>query len=337
MFRASACFRVGLLGNPSDGYFGKAIALSLANFSCEVSLTPSHAVSFQPHPEHDKEVFSSLEDLSCTCAKYGYTGGIHLLKATCKKFYDYCRLHQLQGSTKEKHFSISYDTNIPRQLGLSGSSALIYATVQALVEYFGVNIPKHDRPALVLAVEKEELGINAGWMDRVIQVWGGLCYMDFAGLSSGGHLECIPLDPKLLPPLDLIWADSPSESGKVHSRVRQRWMDGDPEIVQGMQQAAKCAEEGRVALQDGNWPKIAHLMNTNFDLRRKMFGDAVIGEANIKMVEVARSVGAACKFAGSGGAVVAFCPLGVEQRHSLQQAATNNGFHIAPVEVAPAQ
>mmetsp|Transcript_3945 Transcript_3945/g.10677 ORF Transcript_3945/g.10677 Transcript_3945/m.10677 type:complete len:201 (+) Transcript_3945:1061-1663(+) len=180
-------------------------------------------------------------------------------------------------------------------------------------------------------------GINAGWMDRVIQVWGGLCYMDFAGLSSGGQLKCIPLDPQLLPPLDLLWADSPSESGKVHSKVRQRWTEGDPEVVQCMQQAAKCAEDGRMALQDGDWPKIAHLMNANFDLRRKMFGDAVIGEVNIKMVEVARSVGAACKFAGSGGAVVAFCPLGVEQRRSLQQAATNNGFHIAPVEVAPEQ
>mmetsp|Transcript_3945 Transcript_3945/g.10679 ORF Transcript_3945/g.10679 Transcript_3945/m.10679 type:complete len:117 (+) Transcript_3945:26-376(+) len=106
--------RVGLLGNPSDGYFGKAIAFSLANFSCEVSLKPSHAVSFQPHPEHDKEAFSSLEDLSCTCAKYGYTGGVHLLKATCKKFFDYCRSHELLERIEGKQFSLSYDTHIPR-------------------------------------------------------------------------------------------------------------------------------------------------------------------------------------------------------------------------------
>jgi len=36
----------------------------------------------------------------------------------------------------------------------------------------------------------------------------------------------------------------------------------------------------------------------------QMFGDAVIGELNLKMIEVARAVGAAAKFAGSGGACV---------------------------------
>jgi len=41
-----------------------------------------------------------------------------------------------------------------------------------------------------------------------------------------------------------------------------------------------------------------------------MFGDDVLGSANIKMVEVARSVGASSKFTDSGGAVVAPCPDG---------------------------
>ena len=32
--------RVGLLGNPSDGYFGKCISVSVQNFFAEVTLTP---------------------------------------------------------------------------------------------------------------------------------------------------------------------------------------------------------------------------------------------------------------------------------------------------------
>lgn len=39
--------------------------------------------------------------------------------------------------------------------------------------------------------------------------------MDFGNLQAGGQLECVPLDPKLVPPLFIMWADSPSESGKV--------------------------------------------------------------------------------------------------------------------------
>jgi hypothetical protein len=45
---------------------------------------------------------------------------------------------------------------------------------------------------------------------------------------------------------------------------------------------------------------------------RQIFGDEALGALNIKKVEVARNVGAAAKFTGSGGAVVAFCPGKVE-------------------------
>lgn len=39
--------RVGLLGNPSDGYGGKCISFSLANFSAEVSPCHSRAHALQ--------------------------------------------------------------------------------------------------------------------------------------------------------------------------------------------------------------------------------------------------------------------------------------------------
>ena len=39
-------------------------------------------------------------------------------------------------------------------------------------------IPLLQRPGLVLAAE-QELGITAGLQDRVIQVFGGVVYMDF--------------------------------------------------------------------------------------------------------------------------------------------------------------
>jgi len=51
-----------------------------------------------------------------------------------------------------------------------------------------------------------------------------------------------------------------------------------------------------------------------------MFGDDVLGSVNIKMVEVARSVGASSKFTGSGGAVVALCPDGDSQVEHLCKA-----------------
>jgi glucuronokinase len=56
-----------------------------------------------------------------------------------------------------------------------------------------------------------------------------------------------------------------------------------------------------------------------------MFGDAALGETNLAMVATARSVGAAAKFTGSGGAIVALCPLGQQQEQQLQGERENAG------------
>lgn len=66
-----------------------------------------------------------------------------------------------------------------------------------------------------------------------------------------------------------------------------------------------------------------------------MFGDAALGALNIEMVEVARRVGAAAKFTGSGGAVVAFCPDGPSQVEALTDACKKAGFSIVAVKVVP--
>lgn len=42
--------RVGLLGNPSDGFFGKTIAVSLANFWAEVSIGSRRQCLASPRP-----------------------------------------------------------------------------------------------------------------------------------------------------------------------------------------------------------------------------------------------------------------------------------------------
>jgi len=70
------------------------------------------------------------------------------------------------------------------------------------------------RPNLILDAEKE-LGIVAGLQDRVAQVYGGLVYMDFSQehMDKLGHGIYRPLDVNLLPPLYLIYAENPSDSG----------------------------------------------------------------------------------------------------------------------------
>ncbi|XP_052196657.1 glucuronokinase 1-like [Diospyros lotus] len=326
--------RVGLLGNPSDVYYGRTISLSLGNFWASVRLHPSEHLLISPHPFHDLVQFDSLPHLVNRLNNEGYYGGVRLLMAICKVFHNYCKDNDinLQGG----NFTLSYDTTIPRQTGLSGSSAIVCAALNCLLDFYKVRhlIKVEVRPNLVLNAEKE-LGIVAGLQDRVAQVYGGLVYMDFSKeyIDDLGHGMYTPMDIDLLPPLHLIYAENPSDSGKVHSTVRQRWLDGDKFTTSSMEEVANLPLEGRTALLEKNYTKFAELMNRNFDLRRAMFGDDVLGALNLKMVEVARSVGAAAKFTGSGGAVVAFCPNGPSQAKLLEDACEKAGFVIEPVKV----
>ena len=133
----------------------------------------------------------------------------------------------------------------------------------------------------MLSVETEELEINAGLQDRVVQVFGGLMYMDFEpeGMRDRGHglYERLPLHT--LPPLFLVYLPEPSDSGrtttvfhvqvficdhclrcanvrfqnlrgsnkyligKIHSTVKQRWLAGDTEVVEGMKTFAHLTEQ----------------------------------------------------------------------------------------------
>lgn len=64
------------------------------------------------------------------------------------------------------------------QAGLSGSSAIVCAALNCLLDFYEVRhlVKVEVRPNLVLSAEKE-LGIVAGLQDRVAQVYGGLVYM----------------------------------------------------------------------------------------------------------------------------------------------------------------
>ena len=92
-----------------------------------------------------------------------------------------------------------------------------------------------DFPKLILDIEKVELGIAAGLQDRVIQTYGGLVYMDFEGGESnaaGGVYT--PLDVSLLPDLYLVYnIDLGGDSGGVHADVKERWLQGNPEVTSG--------------------------------------------------------------------------------------------------------
>ena len=66
--------RAGLVGNPSDGFFGKTISVTLNNFWADVTLTPSKRLVLVPHKLYDPHIFGGLKDLHGIGSREGYQG-----------------------------------------------------------------------------------------------------------------------------------------------------------------------------------------------------------------------------------------------------------------------
>ena len=333
-----ACCRVGVMGNPSDGFFGKTISLSVANFWAEVRLWPSKRLAILPHPLYDPLSFGGLADLHAIVSHEGTNGGVRLLLAACKRFYEYCQAHAIE--LRHAGCTLAYDTNVPRQVGLAGSSAILTATVRALMQFHGVGaaqLPTEALPSLVLAIERDELGINAGLQDRVIQAYGGLVFMDFerAHLQATGRGKYERLPIELAPPLWLAYLADPSDSGKIHNDVRQRYDAGDAAVVAGMARFGAMTSDARQAILDGDRARLGELMDSNFALRRTLYGDGALGAANLKMVQIAQRHGVPAKFPGSGGAVVGLCIDDAAAMTAMQHELERNGCVFVRVAPAP--
>jgi glucuronokinase len=293
--------RAGLLGNPSDGYFGKTLSIIVRNFGAVVTLYESPSLVIEEQAV-DTNRFSSIYHLSEQISLTGYYGGARLLKAAIKKFCDYCEKNQVR--LARKNFTLRYQSSIPRQVGLAGSSAIITATIRALMQFYRVSIPQPFLPTLILEVEKEELGINAGLQDRVIQVYEGCVYMDFKKEYMEKHHHGIyeSLDPNKLPRLYIAYKTQlGKESGKIFNDIRQRYDQGDQLVHSVLDEIAGLAEKGKEALEKGRTEVLPDLINHNFDLRCRIMR---ISESNQEMVRIARECGASAKFSGSGGAII---------------------------------
>ncbi len=301
MIDSIAYARAGLVGNPSDGYNGKTISLIVKNFAAKILIYQSPTLHIEPQ-ESDSNHFKNIYDLKEIVTLTGYNGGIPIIKAAIKKFCDYCDENGIRLASK--NFTLKYNSNIPRQVGLAGSSAIIIATLRGLMQFYDVEIPIERLPTIALEAEVKELSINAGLQDRVIQAYEGCVYMDFEkeflDRNGYGKYERLPLNK--LPQFYIAYKTNLSKvSGKVLNDIKTKYVQGDTNVINTLNDIAALAETGKEAIENGDFDLLGELINENFNNRRKIMA---ITDSNNELVETARSCGASASFTGSGGAII---------------------------------
>lgn len=270
---SSAQARIGLLGNPSDIYGGRGLGFSVAELGVTVTLTAA-----------ERTVLPN-----------------DLLQAGWQ-----LAAQELEGAgidPTSRPFELSFDSNIPFQGGLSGSSALLVAALRAWSRWFGLPLTPLRIAELALRTENDVLGIRAGPLDRLVQAHDGLLAMDFRDAFAPGAVQ--RLDPALLPPLLLAWHGLPGQnSGDVHGPIFAKYQAGDENVRTVMRELADNADNGRAALLAGDHEAFRRCVDRNFELRASVFA---IAEADQTLIALGRELGAAAKLPGSGGAVLFAC------------------------------
>lgn len=293
--------RAAVIGNPSDGYFGKTIAFLFSNFGAHVKLYQTPELEIKPQRldiTSYKNMKALVEDINFA----GYYGGMRLIKGIIKVFYEHCVKNDIQLASK--NFTIQYTSNIPLRLGLAGSSAILSACLKAICLFYEVYIAPATFANLVLSVENNELGISAGLQDRVAQAFEKPVFMDFdkETMEKQGFGNYHVLNTTNFPNFYIAYRKNLSSGTElVHNNLKARFNIGEEKVLEAMKRWAEITEEFKTALEDNDYDSMHGLINENFDLRRSLIE---ISKGNIEMVELARSVGASAKFTGSGGAII---------------------------------
>lgn len=294
-----------MVGNPSDGYGGAVLATVIPALRASVTAEPSEQVGF----ERGEQVlrWESMSQWRAHVRNLGHGDEQRIVSAALWSLDEHLRR---RGPERQRAIDggvvLRWSTDIPRSVGLAGSSALAVGTIVATATTWGVHLDRRVVAALALSAERDVLGITAGWQDRIVQSFGRTVLVDAAQMDVVDDLDV----PRVhLPDVGhgregtvlVGWLDHiASPSGDYHGAVR---LAAD-RLGQPMAELADLARRASTALERGDLAGLAAMIEAGWLIRQSC---APLSAEHTALVEVVRAAGVAATTPGSGGSVVALC------------------------------
>jgi galactokinase/mevalonate kinase-like predicted kinase len=292
---ATAPARANLIGNPGDQYGGVTLSCTVP-LRARVRITPA------------------LQGVLVRGQDEAPVGGLADLERRGDLF-DLPRAALAHLGLDQPRCRIALESEVPLQSGLAGSTALLVALLAGLLAFTGRRLGPYALAETAREVERAGLGVQCGYVDQYLCVFGGLCYVDFRGKEHDAPAAKAPLATverlsELVPELPFVLAFTGvrHSSDSVHRPIRERWLAGDPAVVQGHARVAELGLLGKKALLEGDWETLGALMNENHAIQRDLGGSGPSNEALIAAALGAGAAGAKLAGAGHGGTIVALWP-----------------------------
>jgi len=307
VIRCSAPGRAGLIGNPTDMYGGSVISCSTQE-RATVTVEPWDALVLEVSGETTQ--LRGKEDLELT-----------------HDYFDIARTVIEFLALSDAKFKLTAQSDIPFQAGLSGSTAMLVAILNALLCFSEKPCHRFRAAEMARHIELNYLKVVCGYQDAYMCTFGGLHYMDFRekefyrGLREEpyGTMESLASCVDQLP-FVLAHTGVQRISGTVHKPIRDRWLEGDRKVVRGYLRMAHLARMGKKAVLDRDWEWLGELMIENHEIQRDLGGSGTQNEALIEIALNCGALGAKLAGAGRGGTIIALHPDPGEMIVALKQA-----------------
>ena len=215
--------------------------------------------------------------------------------------------------------------NVPRAMGLGGSSALAVAVIRALSDHFKLDLSNERVNELAFECERAAHGTPSG-VDNTIATYGSTLLFENNGSPSFQEVR-----PAGSVSIAIGISGKESLTATTVAQVRKAWERQPERYERIFDQIGDLTRAGTEALQDGAYQELGELMN----LCQGYLNALQVSTPELEeLIHIARrrgAVGAKLTGGGGGGSVIALCPDGADD---VVDAMQNSGFQALSFELA---
>lgn len=297
IIRSKAPLRLGLAGGGSDVspysdmYGGLILNATINLYSyCTIQQTNNQKI----------ELVASDLELSCVYDldnKLPIDGRLDLLKGVFNRLVkDY--------NIEPRSCKITTFSDAPPGSGLGTSSTMVVAIVKAFVEWYHLPLGEYDMAHLAFEIERIDLGLSGGKQDQYAAAFGGFNFMEFL---KEDRVIVNPLRIKrwivdeLESSMLLYFTGKSRSSSKIIEDQRESALKNRTEKVEAMHRIKHSAIEMKEAILKGDINRIAEVLRTAWEHKKKMADSITNHEINEVMDAALQNGAMAGKVSGAGG------------------------------------
>lgn len=229
------------------------------------------------------------------------------------------------GDALPGRLDVSFETEIPASSGLGSGGATFVALALAVARLLGLDAGPRELAGWARRGDVVAHGGVASGLDTQTSLHGGV--IRYTAESEG---QPVPYHPGLR----LVIGDTgvAAATSEVNGRVR-RWLAERPSRLHHFREIGLLARHAEIALRDGDWPELGHLMNLNGLILERVGVSSPELERLVDAALGAGALGAKLSGSGGGGIVVALVAPDTEGRVAEAIARAGGAPIVAPTGV----